>query len=83
MFSVQFFCTLLIADSLDLTGQTNFFEFHILQSVHYNSVITIQTNERTQFFFLITILLQHTGSYMLRALLAHHRGAHNFTKQFV
>jgi len=45
MFSVQFFCILLIADSLDLTGQTDFFEFHILYSVHYNSVITIRTNE--------------------------------------
>jgi len=51
MFSVQFFCILLIADSLDLTGQTDFFEFHILYSVHYNSVITIRTNECTQFYW--------------------------------
>jgi hypothetical protein len=44
------FCTPLIADSLDLTGQTDVFELHILHSLHYNSDITIETNECAQFY---------------------------------
>ena len=45
-----FFLTLLIADSLDLTGQTYLFEFHILHSELYNSIITVETNECTELY---------------------------------
>lgn len=31
----------------------------------------------------ITIILEHTSSYMYRALLDHHQGAHNNTKQLL
>jgi len=31
----------------------------------------------------ITIILQHTNSYMFRARMAHHQGAHNCIKQLL
>jgi hypothetical protein len=40
-------------------------------------IITILTNE------CITLILQHTSSYMFWALLAHHQGAHNCTQQLL
>ena len=41
-------------------------------------IITVQTNECTQ-FVKITIILQHTSSYILQVLLTHNQGAHNCT----
>jgi len=39
------------------------------------------TNEHS--FIKITIILQTTNSYMFRALLAHHQGAHSSTHKIV
>jgi hypothetical protein len=40
-----------------------------------------QTNAHN--FIEVTVILQHTSSYMFRASLAHHQGAHNCTKHLL
>jgi len=39
--------------------------FHILHSVHYNSITIIQTNKCTQLYYIYINIIKNTNSYML------------------
>ena len=63
-------------------GELQQYAIHILQSVHSNSIITIQTNKYNQFQYNYNNIIS-TNCYMFRPILALHQVAHRYTKYWL